>query len=560
MWRSFSWRWYALALAVFVGRLLFGLSSKFFTEDETQIYLIGLRSYATRSWPHFGPDVVWTKSEIPGALQALLISGPLAVLPIPESPVVLLNILSFCALAALAWYIAARVPSVPRWLIGIWVMTAPWTLHFSTHVINPSYVLPGAILFFLGFFEAVPSLAVGLISPPVAFAMMGGALTWTFQIHMSWSLLLPYLAVAWLSRRGDGIRRLAVYALAGAGGAAVPGVLLVPTLYSYGWLGGLGGTLRNIRFHFVGPQVIVITLARVFSFASLEINRFIATDDAKRVLFAQRHLWLAPLAAVVWLAGLAQPVWMLVAWFQTRRVAAWLPLRRLVVWTVLLIYLSYWFVLEPPQAHAIYLAAPIAFVFAAHCWSLIDSPGWRRVAAGVVGANLAFHVLFAAVQAPVFSLYKNRHVVAQAIRIRQPEILGHRRAYAVEPGPTELRDALRPYDALRDLQLLDPAFSIGRFKTANWTFRLRNTNPRVAYRDVLYITTFRDQGGRPIEQRHEFIRDVFQPGAEQRLEVNDGFVTFPFGSATVEIAAAEALLPSDPNEATWLSAAEGRTK
>ena len=34
-------------------------------------------------------------------------------------------------------------------------MTIPWTLNFSTSLINTSYILPGAIVFFVGFFEAI---------------------------------------------------------------------------------------------------------------------------------------------------------------------------------------------------------------------------------------------------------------------------------------------------------------------------------------------------------------------------------------------------------------------
>ena len=43
-------------------------------------------------------------------------------------------------------------------------------------------------------------------------------------------------------------------------------------------------------------------------------------------------------------------------------------------------------------------------------------------------------------------------------------------------------------------------------------------------------------------QRHERIKDIFQPGVVT-LEVNDGRVTTPFASATIEVLAAEALLP-----------------
>src|SRR6476660_283543 len=92
-----------LLCACFVFRLLFGLTREFFFEDETQIFLMGLRHYATGAWPYFGADVVWTKSEIPGALQPLLVSIPLWIVPIPEAPFVLLNVLSMAGLSAMAW-------------------------------------------------------------------------------------------------------------------------------------------------------------------------------------------------------------------------------------------------------------------------------------------------------------------------------------------------------------------------------------------------------------------------------------------------------------------------
>ena len=106
----------AVALAAFfVFRLLYGLSREFFFEDPTQIFLMGLRWYATGDWPYFGPDVTWTESEIPGALQPLLVGLPLAIAPVPEAPYVLLNLVSVAGLALFAWYITARLPQMPRW-------------------------------------------------------------------------------------------------------------------------------------------------------------------------------------------------------------------------------------------------------------------------------------------------------------------------------------------------------------------------------------------------------------------------------------------------------------
>ena len=75
-----------------------------------------------------------------------------------------------------------------------------------------------------------------------------------------------------------------------------------------------------------------------------------------------------------------------------------------------------------------------------------------------------------------------------------------------------------------------------------WTVSVRNMNGRVAFRDLLYITTYRDESGRVLEERHELIKDILQPGDVMHREVNDGYAR-PFASATFEIVAAEALVP-----------------
>src|ERR1051325_11901509 len=82
---------------------------------------------------------------------------------------------------------------------------------------------------------------------------------------------------------------------------------------------GSGGVLRNVHVHWVNPWVVVTTLARFLSFASFEVVRFIATDGPKRIEFFQRHVWLAPLAAIVGVAGVVHPLWMLVDWARRSR-------------------------------------------------------------------------------------------------------------------------------------------------------------------------------------------------------------------------------------------------
>jgi hypothetical protein len=530
--------------SIFAFRLVFGLSSEFFFEDETQIFLMGLRYYATGAWPYFGPDVVWTKSVIPGALQPLLVGLPLEIAPLPEAPFVLLNLVSMAALAAFAWYLTARLPQLPGWLVWGWLMTLPWTLDYSTHIINPSYVLAPALAFFLGFFEAVPALRLGRIREPIAFGLMGAATAWVLQVHMSWPLLLPYVALAWVSGWRRGVGTMALNALGFICGFLLLGVLVIPTVVVFGLDAGSGGTLRNLHPHWVSPWIAVTTLARLFSFASLEIWRFLATDDGKRLMLLLGHLWLAPLAVVVWLAGLWQPIWMLREWFRTASpFVEWRPLKWLVAGTVGLVYASYWFVLEPPQAHAFYLVAPIAFMFAAYCWTFVDSPRWRRIAAVILTVNVALHAGRAWIQAPEKSLYRNRETVAAAIRLKQPEMFAHRRPFAIDAGPAFLQDPSRPYDSASDVQLSDIRFTKGPLGVALWTVTLRNTNERVAYRDVMYLTRYRDERGEIVVQRYDFIKEIFQPGAVATFEVNDGLIDAEYSSATIEVLRAEALLP-----------------
>jgi hypothetical protein len=534
--------WWLIALAgLFLFRLFFGLSSSFFGEDETQVFLIGLRYFATGVWPYFGADVVWTRSEIPGALQGVLVGLPMRIWPAPEAPFVLLNLLSMASLALLCWYITRRQPSLPRWLVWAWIPTMPWTLQFSTHVINPSYVLPAAVVFFVGFFEAMPVFSLGIISTPLAFAMMGAGITWIAQIHMSYPLLLPYAGIVLLAASRSP-RRFAAYGAAGVAGGAIPALLLVPTWLHYGGSSGLGGTLRNLHVHVVSPLSMVTILARFLSFPSLEIVRFIATDNAKRLVFFERHLWLVPFAAVVWIASVAQPAWMVREWFRRRGPRAdWTAVKALVAFTIGLVYASYWWVMEPSQAHAFYAVAPVAIVFAADCWTFIDGPAARRLALVLLVVNAIFEIGLVHGRAPERALDSNRSVVAAAVQRGEPEMFAHRRDFAIGGGPIALSEANGPYDPSRDLQLTDVRCDRGRDDVLLWSFTLTNINPRVAYRDVLYETTY------PRGPRHEFIRQIFQPLERRRLEVNDGFAAGDScEGASLHVRAAEALLPYAP--------------
>ncbi len=533
--------WTALLVAAFAYRLGFGLLSEFFFEDETQIFLIGLRYHATGAWPYFGADVVWTKSQIPGALQGLLVGVPMDLLPLPEAPFVLLNLLSLAGIALLAWYICRRLPGLPRWLVWGWLLFIPWTLCYGTHVLNPDYELCAAIVFFVGFFEAVPRSSLRLIPAPLAHVMMGAALFWILQIHMSWPLLGPFLLFALWSQLRLGVKPFA-RALAGLFlGSALTASTLVPTFVTYGLLAGVGGTHRNLTLHPETPATLLTTLARLLSFPSLEITRFLGLDTARRVQVLLADSWLIPFAAIAWVAGIVQPAWMARSLLRRGKAADWNLLRWLIVASVVLTYVSYWFVIEPPQAHAFYLLAPLAFIYAFACWSFIDSPRWRRVAAVVLGASIVYHAGMVIGRAPDRSLYRNRAVAAAAVRFKKPELLGHRRGFAIEGAPSP--DVFVPRERLSDVLLSDATWSRGPGGMVLWRMTLRNVSRTSAYRDVFYDATYRDAAGRTVCLHYDIFAEILQPGQSVTLTgVNHGFID-PFKTVDVRLLRAERLVP-----------------
>lgn len=284
---------FALLCAAFLFRLAFGLCSQFWADDERQVYLIGLKFYSTGAWPFFGPDVS-SGVQVPGALQGLLIGLPLFAAHAPEAPFVLLNVLSFASLCLFAWYCSRRLPQTPAWFVWGWLLTMPWTLNFSTHVVNPSYVLPGAILFFVGALETYPATRKGLVPAPLANLSMGFALLWVMQLHLSWVALVPFLlASVYFQLRERGSKALAPFAWL-ACGALLSGCLLAPTLLKYGLANGAGGTETMLTPNASNIARVLNPVegvpARFLSLASFELARFVGRNTQERVAFLRENL------------------------------------------------------------------------------------------------------------------------------------------------------------------------------------------------------------------------------------------------------------------------------
>ncbi len=534
----------AALAAAFLFRLAFGLASEFWFEDETQIFLLGLNAHSTGRWPLYGPDVVWTKSQIPGALQALLVAAPMDLVAVPEAPFVLLNLLSMAALVLLAWYVSRRLPDLPKWLVWGWPLFLPWTLHYSTHVVNPSYVLLGSVVFFVGFLEAFVPTRGGVLSHGVAHFMTGFGVLWVLQIHMSWVLLVPFAALAVAGRAVEGPRAVVAAILWTTAGALAPGALLLPTFLTHGLAGGAGDVQRNLRPHLVSPAALLTTLARFLSFASLEVGRFVAITRSKRDFLLLSNPWLIPLGLVTAAAGIVHPLLMAALWFRRSPRPEWRPLRWLCLGTVVFIYASYFLAHEPPQAHAFYVVAPLAIVYAFYAWTLVDSPRMRRVAAAVLAVSIAFHAALAVARAPERWLYRNRAVPALAVATRTPWLFAHRRPYArdAREDPAYDPEGALAGDAVRDVDAADVAWTRPRGLSV-WSVTLRN-HGIAAYRDLKYVCFYRDAAGGLVRQSGGIVPEILQPGEARRVAaIVDGRVAPPVVRAELRLVGGEKLLP-----------------
>jgi hypothetical protein len=431
--------------AAFLVRLAFSLTTDFWIEDMRQIFMIGLRFYTTGEWPYFGPDVVYTETQIPGALQGLLVGGPLFLVAQPEAPYVLLNLLSFGALSLLAWYIARRCPDVPRWFLWIWIFTAPWTLGFSTEINNPSYVLTGAVLFFVGVFELVPALRIGVLPPRLSGAMAGFGLLWVCQLHLSYVLLVLILGGAFaLLIRADRGRAVAA-AIGCLAGAAAGAITLVPTLLKFGAGVVARGTGASITLDWGHLLRMPEVVARFFSFASFEAPRFYGAGTEARLIFLAEHWWAAPFVLFATLCGIAQTLLLFAALFRSRLransalasqaralaeigPAAWPAVRRFTLVVLALVYLSFAFSVKSPSSHTFYATMPLVMIYSFYVWQpLLARPLFRRLAAALLISGAVTH--FAIAKDRVFerSLYANRPLVVQAIKEKNYRLLGERR-------------------------------------------------------------------------------------------------------------------------------------
>ena len=395
--------------------------------DQRQIYLLGLKFYTTGLWPFFGPDVA-AHIQLPGALQGLVVGLPFYLLPIPEAPYLFLALLSFSGLSFFAWYCSKRLPQFPPWIIWTWLLTAPWTLNWSTNIDNDSYALFGAILFFVGFLESIPTLRGHLVSPRAANLLMGFAFFWNAQFHMSYVIFAPFLIFSiFLQIKTSAQPRSNLLTL--ILGALISGLFLLPTFLKFGLIQGTGGAGNAVAFNPDNFSSVLTILARFLSLACCEIPRFLGANSADRLAFLEENLWIAPFAVIAAAIGIAQALTLLFSGFrQLHPLKDWKAIKLLTLFTFFLIYLSFLFAIKTPAAHTYYITLPVAMLYGFYAFSPWASKKWfLNTAKVLLISNIIFHAGLALHNFPTKSLYKDREIFVKAIAERNYHLLGERR-------------------------------------------------------------------------------------------------------------------------------------
>lgn len=421
-----KWIVIGIVLALFGLRLFYGLSSEFWFDDEKQIYAIGLKFYSTGNFPYFGPDVVYTESQIPGSLQGLLVGIPFYIFPAPESPYILLNLLSIASLIVFALYLQKKFSRIPFWFTWSWIFICPWAMHFSTHIINPSYVLFGSILFFIAFFETLPMFSIHFFKKNLAFFIMGFCLFWVYQFHLSWVLLLPFLLYSlWINVRKQ--PKVIFYCISGS---LVTLSFLLPTFIKYGLHAGSGDVASNIVLNTANFKEIANLVMRFFSFASYELWRFIDMGEQSRFVFFSKYWWSSPFVVLVIIVGVFQTAYLFLSLFFKSDSKEFLRVKIIIIFILIITYLSFLFSVKSPSSHTFYILFPLVMIYSFYCWERLFRKRWFvLLMIAMLVSGIITQSTIAVNNLGRKSMYLNRSLPLKAITEKDYLIFTSRRAF-----------------------------------------------------------------------------------------------------------------------------------
>ena len=436
--KAFSGKAFWLSMIIlFIFRTLYGLSYKFSTTDELQVFLIGLKYFTTGIWPYFGADVVHTASRLPGAFQGFIIGVPWHIWQVPEAPYILLNLVSMVALGYLAKYIVKRIPKIPKGFIYLWLFTCPWTLNYSTHIINPSYLYWFSIPFFIAVLELWVFQKDTLYRKRFLLFLMGFAIGMSLQLHLSVVILMAIFGICLLvfvakTSSQNGVFALIPFLL----GIGVTLLFYIPTFLEYAELVS-GGTEKNINFSFSRVDSLFWVWLRGLGFASIELNEVWSRLPAA-MSYLKQHPVMWILFVPLTLVGIAHILYM--TWRLVKpNVNSLFKEIRLILWVTLVLTAAlFLFSVKGPIGFSFMIIFPLVFfVSILAIQPLFTKPKMRMIMSIAVLANILYHGIFALHSYNSQSLYASKDNVLMALESKEYTFVGKRRQAYFEK--TQLR-------------------------------------------------------------------------------------------------------------------------
>lgn len=427
--RSWKWRWVFVALmALFLFRLAFGLTLRFWSNDERNIYLLGLKYATTGLWPYFGPDVIHSRQQIPGALQSLLVGLPIRWTSWPESPYLLINALSFVGLLTFVGWCRRRWPEFGWPLLIAWIMTCPWSLEMGTHIYNPGYLLFSGCLMTVAMLEILPETTTGWWPSFLCVFVIGAAVGWTYQLHLSWVLVLAVGGLAGIRALWAGTMK-PIHIAWGLMGLCVTMSTALPTVLLDGPGVLLATTAGNSALNLDNVARLPEIVAKFLSFGAFELTRFVGETGTDRWAFYADRWWLVVVGFPLIGIGALQPLF--VGWMVgfDRRLASerrWLLVGAAVV--VGLVWASFSCSTRPPISRSFYVFFPLAWVVTLAAYRpFVSDARWRRVLWGVVIAGVVYQGMIIVARMPGDNIFRDRDRVVRAIDEGDYRIVGERR-------------------------------------------------------------------------------------------------------------------------------------
>lgn len=406
-------------------RIFYGLNLDFWNDDERHIYLLGLELFSFKHWPYWGADIVHNSTQIPGALQGLLVGLPFFIAKIPEAPLVFLNILSFGAILLLAYYLRKHFQRFSFISLAAWLVGLPWTLEISTHVYNPSYLLLPSVIFFVSFFESIPDLRQGWVKSGLGFFLMGLSIGVIAQLHLSWPLLLPFVLLSFWFDRGS-VSAIAKGAVIFSLGFLLPSLLTIPTIAEFGFQ-SVFQMKEHSQWHLANLGYIFHNLVRLLCYASYESYLFLGETFEEKKEFLKAGTYLLPFVVGASLLTTAQLFYFFYSYLKR-----WSAHSQKVKWTFYLFLiawggssLTFLISSRPPVSRNLYVLLPLMVwcMFFTIDHFVGNHKARKLFFHTIVLLSLLYHGLLATnrlLNFPAHSLYANRTLLTSSIEERDP--------------------------------------------------------------------------------------------------------------------------------------------